>query len=123
MNAQLYANESEFNDITSGNNGAFSAAIGWDACTGLGSPKGTALLSTLSDAVPTPTPMPTPAPAATYENWLKALTAWIAANPPTPTSAPAATYENWLNALAAWIAANPATQDTSTEVDDTGEDI
>ena len=123
MNAQLYVNESDFNDITSGNNGSFSAAIGWDACTGLGSPKGTALLSTLSDAVPTPTPMPTPAPAATYENWLKALTAWIAANPPTPTSAPAATYENWLNALAAWIAANPATQDTSTEVDDTGEDI
>ncbi len=30
-------------DITSGNNGAYSAAAGWDACTGLGSPNGAAL--------------------------------------------------------------------------------
>jgi kumamolisin len=29
---------SDFNDITKGNNGAFSAGPGWDACTGLGSP-------------------------------------------------------------------------------------
>ncbi|QNI37610.1 S53 family peptidase [Edaphobacter albus] len=27
-----------FHDITQGNNGAFQATIGWDACTGLGSP-------------------------------------------------------------------------------------
>jgi kumamolisin len=33
-----------FNDITSGGNGAYSAGPGWDACTGLGSPNGTALL-------------------------------------------------------------------------------
>jgi kumamolisin len=32
-----------FNDITSGTNGAYSAGPGWDACTGLGSPDGTAL--------------------------------------------------------------------------------
>jgi kumamolisin len=32
-----------FHDVTSGNNGAFSAGPGWDACTGLGSPIGTAL--------------------------------------------------------------------------------
>jgi kumamolisin len=32
-----------FHDITSGNNGAYSAGPGWDACTGLGSPDGTAL--------------------------------------------------------------------------------
>jgi kumamolisin len=37
-----------FRDITSGNNGAYSAGPGWDACTGLGSPDGTALLSVLS---------------------------------------------------------------------------
>ena len=36
-----------FNDITSGNNGAYSAGPGWDACTGLGSPEGTALLKRL----------------------------------------------------------------------------
>jgi kumamolisin len=36
-----------FHDITSGSNGAYSAGPGWDACTGLGSPSGTALLARL----------------------------------------------------------------------------
>ena len=36
-----------FQDITSGNNGAYPAGPGWDACTGLGSPDGTALLGLL----------------------------------------------------------------------------
>jgi kumamolisin len=36
-----------FHDITSGNNGAYSAGPGWDACTGLGTPNGTALLARL----------------------------------------------------------------------------
>jgi kumamolisin len=36
-----------FRDITSGNNGAYSAGPGWDACTGLGVPDGTALLDRL----------------------------------------------------------------------------
>ena len=35
-------------DITSGNNGAYSAGTGWDACTGLGSPEGQKLLKALS---------------------------------------------------------------------------
>ncbi len=38
-----------FNDITSGNNGAYAAGPGWDACSGLGSPNGTALLDQLQD--------------------------------------------------------------------------
>jgi kumamolisin len=37
-----------FHDITEGNNGAYSAGPGWDACSGLGSPDGTALLSRLN---------------------------------------------------------------------------
>ncbi len=37
-----------FNDITQGNNGAFSASPGWDAATGLGSPIGTALIKLLA---------------------------------------------------------------------------
>jgi kumamolisin len=37
-------------DITSGNNGAYQATPGWDACTGLGTPEGTALLSVVSAA-------------------------------------------------------------------------
>jgi kumamolisin len=36
-----------FHDITSGNNGHFSAGPNWDACTGLGSPNGTALVQAL----------------------------------------------------------------------------
>ena len=36
-----------FRDITSGNNGAYTAGPGWDACSGLGSPDGTALLTRL----------------------------------------------------------------------------
>jgi kumamolisin len=36
-----------FHDITSGDNGAYDAGPGWDACTGLGSPDGSALLSAL----------------------------------------------------------------------------
>ena len=36
-----------FQDITSGNNGAYAAGPGWDACTGLGSPDGTTLLGVL----------------------------------------------------------------------------
>lgn len=37
-------------DITQGNNGSYSAAIGWDACTGLGAPDGQKLLSVLKAA-------------------------------------------------------------------------
>jgi kumamolisin len=36
--------EQGFDDITQGNNGAYSARPGWDACTGLGSPDGLKLL-------------------------------------------------------------------------------
>jgi kumamolisin len=39
-----------FQDITTGNNGAYSAGPGWDACTGLGSPDGTALLALVTGA-------------------------------------------------------------------------
>jgi kumamolisin len=43
VNPQLYQNPKALRDITSGNNGDFTAAAGWDACTGLGSPDGAAL--------------------------------------------------------------------------------
>jgi kumamolisin len=53
-----------FTDITEGNNPAFSAGPGWDACTGLGSPKASALIPLLapSGTVPTPAPPPVPNP-------------------------------------------------------------
>jgi kumamolisin len=49
-NAALYAatEASTFHDITSGNNGAFSATAGWDACTGLGSPIGSAVIKAVA---------------------------------------------------------------------------
>lgn len=37
-----------FTDITVGNNGAYDAGPGWDACTGLGAPIGTKLLARLA---------------------------------------------------------------------------
>lgn len=40
INPVLYANPQALRDITQGNNGAFFASLGWDACTGLGSPDG-----------------------------------------------------------------------------------
>jgi kumamolisin len=46
INPALYkAKAAAFNDVTTGNNGAYSAGPGWDACTGLGSPSGQALLT------------------------------------------------------------------------------
>ncbi len=49
VNPLLYGANAEktFHDVTSGSNGDYSAGPGWDACTGLGSPDGTALLGTL----------------------------------------------------------------------------
>jgi len=43
INPLLYQTAStadDFNDVTTGNNGAYSAGPGWDPCTGLGSPIG-----------------------------------------------------------------------------------
>ena len=47
LNPQLYANPGALRDVTQGNNGDFRASAGWDACTGLGSPLGDALVSVL----------------------------------------------------------------------------
>jgi len=50
LNPPLYQRVNEaadFNDVTSGNNGAYSAVPGWDACTGLGSPKGLEIAESL----------------------------------------------------------------------------
>ena len=47
VNPLLYGKTSALRDITKGNNGDFEAATGWDACTGLGSPNGASLSTTL----------------------------------------------------------------------------
>jgi kumamolisin len=46
--------KSAFRDITQGNNGAFKADAGWDACTGLGSPNAPKLITTVSPGAKTP---------------------------------------------------------------------
>lgn len=58
LNPTLYAScaRGVLNDITVGNNGAYPAKTGWDACTGFGSPDGNRLLHALQNA---------PAPPAT----------------------------------------------------------
>jgi len=41
-----------FNDITTGNNGAYSAGVGYDLCTGIGSPKMANLILALNGILP-----------------------------------------------------------------------
>jgi kumamolisin len=56
VNPALYSmTKSAFHDISSGNNddgglGYYSAQAGWDACTGLGTPDGTAILNALQSS-------------------------------------------------------------------------
>ena len=62
LNPLIYAQAVEasgFHDVTEGNNGAFSAAEGWDPCTGLGSPSGAQLLAALTGTSTGPTSMGT----------------------------------------------------------------
>ena len=62
LNPTLYKNYAQLiqanalQDITDGNNGAYAAGPGWDACTGLGSPNGTNLLKVLSSIVSSAVP-------------------------------------------------------------------
>jgi kumamolisin len=46
--SQLAPVNGTFHDITNGNNGSFSAGPGWDACTGWGTPVGSAIVAALS---------------------------------------------------------------------------
>ncbi len=48
QNYDLFAQVNALQDVTSGNNGGYSAKQGWDACTGLGSPDGANLLDALN---------------------------------------------------------------------------
>ncbi len=53
VNPLLYKSTSAFTDITSGNNNGYSAGVGWDPVTGLGSPIGTSVLAALTPATGT----------------------------------------------------------------------
>ena len=59
LNPALYgeaAAAGALRDIRSGDNGAYAARTGWDACTGLGSPDGAAILRALQSAAGTSRP-------------------------------------------------------------------
>ncbi|HEY4268391.1 MAG TPA: S53 family peptidase [Galbitalea sp.] len=49
---RFYQVTAGFRDVTSGDNGSYSANVGWDACTGLGSPDGAKLLASLQTTSP-----------------------------------------------------------------------
>lgn len=53
LNPLLYSHREVFHDITHGDNGDFEAAIGWDACTGLGSPIGKRVADTATERLAT----------------------------------------------------------------------
>ncbi|HEX8799249.1 MAG TPA: S53 family peptidase, partial [Terriglobales bacterium] len=80
-----------FHDITSGNNGDFSAGPGWDACTGWGSPDGAGLLTALSagtTSTPTSTSTPTRAPSGNARPMRTPTPTLTSMSRPTPTSTP-----------------------------------
>ena len=61
---QLPATANALKDITSGDNGAYQAGPGWDACTGLGTPNGTALLAAFGPTASGSSPKPPAKPPA-----------------------------------------------------------
>jgi kumamolisin len=48
INPLLYQNTGAMTDVTAGDNGAYKAGPGWDACTGLGVPDGSKLIGVLT---------------------------------------------------------------------------
>ena len=70
LNPKLYSTgQSTFHDITQGTNddsnlGYYQAQTGWDPCTGLGSPDGTALLNSLSGSTTSATSQRAPVPGS-----------------------------------------------------------
>ncbi len=59
INPMIYQNPNLFYDIISGNNGAFSASLKWDCCSGLGVPDGM-LMFNLFTATPSSSLSPPP---------------------------------------------------------------
>jgi kumamolisin len=60
----FYRTPSAFTDIVSGSNGAYSAGVGPDPCSGMGSPLGAAVATMLGTTVAPPAPPPPPPPGS-----------------------------------------------------------
>jgi hypothetical protein len=70
-------------DITSGNNGTYTAKAGYDCCTGLGTPNVTKLIAALQLPAPSPVP-PAPTPPAPTPAPTPPAPTPPAPTPPTP---------------------------------------
>ena len=103
VNPSLYRAASAMRDIVEGGNGDYAAAIGWDACTGLGSPIGAQIAVALAaSATQSVTGIEPPATlASTVPAVLATQTATVLASPAAPS---------------ATVLATPATQ-TSTGIE------
>ena len=113
MNPALYASPAALSDITSGHNGDYDAATGWDACTGLGSPEGSRLQSVFAAAVAaTPLPVPvlpsliTPTPRLTGDTAAATSAAPLAPSPFDPKAA--AFYGQFVQAAYSMYDADPS---------------
>jgi kumamolisin len=81
INPKLYAGAAALNDVTEGNNGAYAAAKGWDAASGLGSPIGAAV----EDVLRAPAPgAPQPAAPAAVAQSVRGFSAADASSPIAP---------------------------------------
>ena len=83
-----------FNDITSGSNGTWKDQAGYDLVTGLGSPKGAAIIGaelTAPSPTPAPTATPKPSPSVTPTPTATPKPSPSATPTPKPTPAPTAT--------------------------------
>ncbi|HZD96664.1 MAG TPA: hypothetical protein VE132_00685, partial [Micromonosporaceae bacterium] len=63
--ARLYTTPTALRDITVGDNGGYSAATGWDACTGLGTPHGDLVIAAFAPVGGLPVSASGPAASAT----------------------------------------------------------
>jgi kumamolisin len=67
LHSAIYTtNPSCCRDVVSGNNGAFSASLGWDRCTGFGSPNGQLVQSAVQTTSSQPVPPPVLNPVARF---------------------------------------------------------
>ncbi|MCB0642887.1 MAG: S53 family peptidase, partial [Phaeodactylibacter sp.] len=108
LNPHLYAlaDTGAFTDITIGNNGKYLAQPGWDACTGLGSPIGAALVAALLECDPTSAVPARPGNSEHGEGQISSeeqLQAH-AATTLTEDLANLQDFTNWLNSTAASVA-------------------
>ncbi len=89
-NPALYplAGTSAFHDVTSGNNGYYSAGQGWDYPTGLGSPDVSNLVQDLMQTSGGTTATPTTVPTVTPTNTPTPTPTVVPTNTPTPTATP-----------------------------------